>query len=263
MIHILDTSPDVTVEEAEFVRLLGYPPGRKLEGRVAGLAAWARAWYAEHGRPWVFVRSIEDLRVTAGEVALEGEVFIPARLRRLLFESDAHAVALAAVSAGPELEAESARLRALDRPDEYYVLDTLGSAIVEHLAMRIGARLCGLGEAQGVAVMPHDSPGFPGWDIGEQPRLLALTARPVGESRGMPGPLRALDSGALVPKKSLLAVYGLTRQVNARGRLSSLVPCDNCAMPRCRYRRRPYRAAFGAAGDVSAAGASARAPAPR
>jgi len=261
VIHILDTSPDVDVEEAEFVRLLGYPPGRELEGRVAELAAWARAWYAEHGRPWVFVCGTEDVRVRADEVAIEGVVFTPARLRSLLLQSDAHAVALAAVSAGPELEAESARLWALERPDEYYFLEILGSAVVEHLAMRTGARLCAWSEAQGMAVMPHDSPGYPGWDIGEQPRLLELTAR-RDDAIGLPGPLRALDSGALLPKKSLLAVYGLTPQADARGRLSSLVPCDNCSLPRCQYRRRPYRSARGAAEDVSGSGeASAVKPA--
>jgi hypothetical protein len=38
-----------------------------------------------------------------------------------------------------------------------------------------------------------------------------------------------------------VAVYGITRHQDARGRLTSMVPCDNCSLARCTYRRRPYR----------------------
>ena len=245
-----------------------HPPARvsarpRARGPRRGAGAlWARAWYAAHGRPWVFVRVTEALEAGERSFAIEGEPFTPSRLCGLLRQSQAHAVALAAVSAGADLEAEAARLWALERPDEYYFLEVFGSAVVEHLAMRTGARLCAWAEAQGMAVMPHDSPGYPGWDIGEQPRLLELVARRGEDAGGLPGPLRALESGALVPKKSLLAVYGLTRQADARGRLSSLVPCDHCSLPRCEYRRRPYRPAGGAADDASRADAAPRGPAP-
>ncbi len=140
------------------------------------------------------------------------------------------------MSAGEELEAESQRLWQEEKPDEYFFLEMYGSAVVEHLAMRTGARLCAWAEAQDMAVLPHDSPGYTGWDISEQARLLPVV---LGDMQP-PGPLRVLDSGALVPKKSLLAVYGLTRQVNAEGRLTSLVPCQQCTLARCQYRRRPY-----------------------
>ncbi len=111
-----------------------------------------------------------------------------------------------------------------------------GSAVVEHLAMRTGARLCAWAEAQEMAVLPHDSPGYAGWDISEQARLLPVV---LGEMQP-PGPLRVMESGALVPKKSLLAVYGVTRQADSEGRLTSMVPCEHCTLPRCQYRRRPY-----------------------
>jgi hypothetical protein len=47
----------------------------------------------------------------------------------------------------------------------------------------------------------------------------------------------------LRPKKSLLAVFALTRHVDRVSRLDTLVPCDRCAFPGCQYRRRPYRRA--------------------
>ena len=36
-----------------------------------------------------------------------------------------------------------------------------------------GARLCAWADAERVAVLPHYSPGYPDWDIDEQPRLLS------------------------------------------------------------------------------------------
>ena len=59
-------------------------------------------------------------------------------------------------------------------------------------------------------MLPHYSPGYPEWDIDEQPRLLELInrARPA-----TPMPLEVLESGMLRPKKSLLAVFGVTRHV--------------------------------------------------
>ena len=56
MIEIRDTSPNVDVQPAEYHRLLGYPRGGVPSERAIELAAWARNWYAQHGRPWVYAR---------------------------------------------------------------------------------------------------------------------------------------------------------------------------------------------------------------
>jgi hypothetical protein len=50
----------------------------------------------------------------------------------------------------------------------------------------------------------------------------------------------ALDSGALRPKKSLLAVFGVTRHVERLRPLTELVPCESCSYTPCQYRRAPY-----------------------
>jgi hypothetical protein len=53
----------------------------------------------------------------------------------------------------------------------------------------------------------------------------------------LPGPLEALDSGSLRPKKSQLAVFGITRDA-AHLRM---LPCENCSFGPCQFRRAPYR----------------------
>jgi hypothetical protein len=47
----------------------------------------------------------------------------------------------------------------------------------------------------------------------------------------------------LRPKKSLLAVFGLTRHTERVARLTNLIPCENCSYLPCQYRRAPYRKA--------------------
>ena len=50
-----------------------------------------------------------------------------------------------------------------------------------------------------------------------------------------------LDSGALRPKKSLIAVFGLTAHLDRLTHLRDLVPCERCSFTPCQYRRAPYR----------------------
>jgi hypothetical protein len=90
-------------------------------------------------------------------------------------------------------------------------------------------------------VLAHDGPGYAGWDVGEQPRLLSrLSAR---RRVDWPGPLDSLESGALRPKKSQLAVFGLAPRDSNEITRAALVPCHNCPAAGCQYRRAPYRLA--------------------
>ena len=237
--EIVDPAPDVDIDPAEYVRLLGYPRGHVLEGRALELAERARAWYRGHGRPWAYARLASALRVDEQAVRIDGAVFTGPQMRANLARAAADGGFVVAVSAGPEAEEEAQRLWRADRPDEYFFLEILASAVVEHLTTATGARLCAWGDEQGLAVLPHYSPGYPGWDIVEQDELLRL----VNRDGAIPGPVRVLSSGALWPKKSLLAIFGLTHRVDEVRRLTDLVPCENCSFRHCQYRRVPYRRA--------------------
>ena len=87
----------------EYARLLGYPPGKPLEGAVLVRAEQARAWYERNGRPRVFIRD-----------------------------------SVAAITAGAEVEESIARRWSEDRVDEAYFLDRFAAGVVEHLARSIG-----------------------------------------------------------------------------------------------------------------------------
>jgi hypothetical protein len=229
----IDAHPEVAVQSAEYQRLLGYPRGRVLEGRARELSDWAMAWYAEHGRPWVYAREAESAGTRGSGLEIEGVRFPSGLLQRRLEKAAASGAVLAAVSAGPELEQEAQRLWSEEKPDEYYFLEVLGSAVVERLVATTGACLCAWAEGREMAVLPHYSPGYAGWDVAQQSRLLGL----VNLAGKLPGRLEALESGALRPKKSLLAVFPLTRQTEGVRRLTELVACGNCTLSTCQFRR--------------------------
>ena len=239
LVELTGTPAGVDVPEAEYARLLGYPRGWVLEGRARELADWARAWYAIHGRPWFYARQAESLELSGDSISIDGVPFASKRVRGTLDQAEAHSVILAAVGAGPEAEEETRRRWESERPDEYFFLEIFASAVVEQLTMLAGARLCEWAEQHGMAVLPHYSPGYPDWDVGEQPRLLEL----LKQTREQPFPsaVEVFDSGMLQPKKTLLAVFGVTRHTERLSRLTDLVPCQSCSFGPCQYRRAPYQ----------------------
>jgi hypothetical protein len=240
-IELVSTHPDLNVLHEEYLRLLGYPRGWVLEGRALELANCARDWYSKNGRPWFYARQAENFEINGDSIHIDEVQFTSKRMQATLQQAEAHSVILVAVGAGPEAEAESRRLWEDEKPDEYFFLEIFSSAVVEHLATSTGARLCEWAEQHEMAVLPHYSPGYPEWDVAEQPRLLDLMKRT--RRQPFPSPVEVFDTGMLNPKKTLLAVFGLTRRTERLRRLTDLVPCENCSFGPCQFRRAPYRRA--------------------
>ena len=246
LLELLDTAPAIAVVEAEYRRLLGYPPGHAPEARSLELAAWARHWYADHGRPWFYLREV-DLQLADGALRLDGVDFKSPRLREHLLRTGSKRAMVLLVSAGRACEERAGRLWAEGKPDEYFFLEMFGSAVVEHLVATLSGRICALADSAGLEAVPHYSPGYTGWDVAEQVPLFGLIRDRM--SQPLPEPVEVLSSGMLRPKKSLLAVVGLAP---ATGRVvhSHQTPCEGCSFSPCNYRRSPYRHA---AADSSAA----------
>ena len=237
-LELSDPRPEVHVQEVEYRRLLGYPKDHELTGRALELAEWTGHWYAAHGRPWWFARQAA-LALENGQVLIESTAFDSSRLYENLLEAGAESVILVAVGAGAECETEARRLWEEGKPDEYFFLEVYGSAVVEALVVAASFRLCEWADGRRAAVLPHYSPGYPDWDIAEQGRLRDLIQ--LERRAELPSAIQVLASGMLQPKKSLLAVFGVTPHLDRVQRLTSLVPCTNCSLVGCRYRRAPYR----------------------
>lgn len=250
-IEVLDAHPEIHVQDAEYRRLLGYPPDHVPSERARELASWARRTFAEQGRPWVYLREAK-LQITEDALLLDGVAFHSRQLHQHLLQSGARRAVFAVVSAGRGCEEHARQLWQESKPDEYFFLETFGSAVVEHLVAVTSGRICDLAENEGLMAIPHYSPGYAGWDVVDQTKLFDLITR--GQTQLFPEKLEVLSSGMLRPKKSLLAVFGLTPRTPHALAAARLIPCENCSFSPCRYRRVPYRhAANSRAAVVSAA----------
>ena len=237
MFSFTEIQPRLNVLDAEYLRLLGFPPGHEVGERPRELADWARRWYAEHGRPWIFARSDEGLEIVDNNIYLGGTEFFSERLVAQLRAAKAHDAMLVAVSAGAECETYARECWEQGRPDEYFFLEMFGSAVVEYLVTHAAGRVCAWAEQNNMAVLPHYSPGYTGWPVSDQPKLWSV----MRNGASLPAELEVMESGMLRPKKSLLTVFGLTRHPEKVLPGSKLIPCENCSLPNCQYRRAPYR----------------------
>lgn len=172
--------PSIDVDEATFKRFLRFPPTREFEGAMAEAAQWAREWFVAHGKPWI--------------VALLADEAIRALTANRWPATTPLGVII--TSAGPEAEAHAGACFEADEPDRYYFLECYASAVVDQLLTRTRNAL---------GATRHYSPGYPEWGIEANPPLLAA----INGLVSLPGPLRTLDSGMLVPKKSQIAVFAL------------------------------------------------------
>ncbi len=237
MFSFTEIQPRLNVVEAEYLRLLGFPAGHELGERPRELSDWARRWYAEHGRPWIFARSAEGLETLDDKINLGGAEFASERMSTQLRAAKAHDAMLVAVSAGAECENYARECWQQGRPDEYFFLEMYGSAVVEYLVRHAAGRVCAWAEQNNMAVLPHYSPGYTGWPVSDQPKLWNV----MRNGASLPAELEVMESGMLRPKKSLLTVFGLTRHPEKVLPGSKLIPCENCSLPNCQYRRAPYR----------------------
>jgi hypothetical protein len=237
MFELIDTHPDSNAQESEYKRLLGFPGDYVLEGRARELANKTRQWYAQNGRPWVYARQIEGLELAGERLHVNGAVFSSRQLHDNFNAARVHSAMLTAVSAGRECEEKALELWQEGKPDEYFFMEMYGSAVVEHLVALASGRICGWADQQGMVALPHYSPGYSGWDMADQPILWKLI-RQIND-RGFPGELQVMDTGMLRPKKSLLALFGLTRHLDKVRASAKMVPCENCSLAGCQYRRAP------------------------
>lgn len=228
-----ETNLHPVVRLAEFKRLLRLPLDYEFEDELAGHVGWVQSWFAAHGRPWLSAVAVERCEADGDDVRLDGVTVHSRELARRFRQ--ARAAIVVAASAGPEAEAEAAVRWAADEPDRYYFMESYASAIVEALIAEARARLCAWADTQGRVLLPHYSPGYHGWSVGDQAKVFSLFPPAV-----VAGPLEVMDSGMLRPKKSQLAVFALAAAGDAAGEPDDLVPCKYCPHLKCDFRRKAY-----------------------
>ena len=222
------------VSDKEFARHLGYPDGAIPDGSSREVAERARQWFLSHTRPWYASRVVGIERIGDLTVTLEtGTQFECGVLADRLRGSRSHSVLAMAVSVGPEVDAEIKCCWEDGRPDDSYALNAYAAAATEQLLLEAGKILCAQIEQEGDTLLQHYSPGYTGWDVGEQALVMSLL-----KSTHQNLHLNLLESGLLTPQKSMLAVIGITSHLELVP--PSLIPCTTCSLADCAIRRLPF-----------------------
>ncbi len=223
------------VGDREFRRLMGLPRAVHLPEGVLHSMRGARQWYSIHGDPFVATRRVEVAAIGAASVTLATGAALPGRaIASLLSAQDSHAVVAVAVSAGPRVAAEATRSWVADRPDAGYALDRFAAAVAEGLLRHAFTRLCESLLPAREQLTRHLSPGCGHWDVAHQRDVMDVL---IGTRPSSLGPIDLLESGALKPQHSMLAVFGVTR--HARNRPPEAA-CRACDLDPCNFRRMPF-----------------------
>lgn len=109
-----------------------------------------------------------------------------------------------------------------------YILDTIGSVVVEKAMDVIQQRLSEAEESQGRKITNRLSPGYCGWHISEQHELFSLLPWNFCG-------IRLSESSLMLPLKSVSGIIGIGKKVK---RLE--YPCKICDKQKC-FRRRDGR----------------------
>lgn len=219
------------VEDAALNRFLGYPAGYAIEGQARALLQQTRAWFHAHARPWRATVETQLSVAREAEVLLEnGAVLRGPSLAERIGRSHARRAVVACVTLGEAVDERVDRAWAEDRPDRAFFLDAYASAAVAKLVRRVARAVRERARRRGLTALPHSSPGYDGWPLDDQRKLFDLL---VGM---LDGRLRLLDSGMLIPRKSLLGLFPLTAELDALPREALQASCRACSMPACSQR---------------------------
>ena len=226
------TSPPewrVRLDRAEVLRLLGMGRGQPPEGPVARVVDLMMEEGASLLEPRVAWRRARVLRIEPGRVVVEGNAAF--RTRRLVQALEgADEVVCFVATIGPALEDQVARLSSEGLWAEACVLDAVGSAAAEALAEEVYRDLGNELARRGRGTTLRFSPGYCDWPVEGQFDLFRVLGP---DAAGV----HLLDSGFMVPRKSVSAVFGVLAPGTAGRGPGAANPCAECAMEACPMRR--------------------------
>ena len=117
------------------------------------------------------------------------------------------AVEVFLVTIGPRLDQRVAELfEAMDGLEGLF-LDTAGWLALQSALGRIRIRLGAKARAEGYRLTRRAGPGYGDWSIEEQPALVNVLCK----GASLPG-IEVLDSGAILPEKTMTGMFGIHRE---------------------------------------------------
>lgn len=224
------------VRNKELIRLLG---GRKngrlswaIKSKVEGFTAGLRRFL----RPKVHYKIKPLARTTKTSIELEkGPVFRSRKIARTLTRCGQVVCFVATI--GRRLEDLIQDRFRSNRVSEAYILDALGSVLVEDVARQFHeymAKKCALRQEE---VTLRFSPGYCDWPLEEQRKLFSV----FNPSRLS---VRLSKSCLMEPRKSISGIFGIL-SLEENLHYTPYNPCTECGKRECNHRRAPYMGGTG------------------
>ena len=180
-----------------------YPDLAPVAPEVRATAAAMAAHALEIATPVAWLRRVAIRRTDGARIELDGgATMTSAALADAL--RDAVAAQLFLVTLGPRLDERVAELfNAMDGLEGLF-LDTAGWVVVQSALSAVRRRLGVQARAAGCRLSGRVGPGYLDWQLAEQPVLVRALAA-GGALHG----IEVLESGAILPEKTLTGLYGL------------------------------------------------------
>ena len=158
------------------------------------------------------------------EIEIEGIQFrIGKVIKKMLRNSEQYV--FFAVTAGDAIEIKARSLMGNNQFLEGYIVDMIGSGIVDSVADQVHGFFKNLANDRGMKATNRYSPGYCSWDVAEQQKLFSLL--PVGCCG-----ITLSESSLMTPIKSISGIIGMGTSVKYQD-----YSCEICPMKQCLYRK--------------------------
>ncbi len=216
------------VEDRELTRLLGSRKGRKLSPALKNKVIHLKEKTSRLIKPRVHFKKHKIQKISPGVVQLESDQRLKSpKLSRTMRGSQEIVCFVGTI--GKAIEKEINKLMKQKRLSEAYVLDAMGSVMVENLVEQFQSRLRKHYKAKNQAVGLPFSPGYCDWPVTEQKKLFQLIEpQQIG--------VELTESCLMKPRKSISGVVALFPGEKGQ-ELGDYNPCLACQKLDCTARR--------------------------
>lgn len=155
---------------------------------------------------------------------------VPLNIHRIIFHQikKAEKLAVFVCTAGPKIGEWSRQLMAEGDLMNGYIVDVVGSEIVEEAMDRIQATLGEEMKSKGFNISNRYSPGYCSWSVSEQHKLFSLL--PANFCN-----VRLTDTALMYPIKTVSGIIGIGKEIK-----HNAYTCQICDMQNCLYRNRKF-----------------------
>ena len=224
---LLDFSPEI--DRVQFARMFG---SRNFRGFSYALNEKIDLYKARLGKllsPQLNYRKYEIDSAESGILRLTGGVEFNSQKLARAMKPCVETVCLIA-TIGDGIEDEIDRLTAQNRLSDAFIIDTMGSLLVEGLVNQFQQEMHSRYQQEKRATSLRFSPGYCDWSIEEQKKIFDLFNNDFLD-------VELSDTCLMSPRKSVSGVFGISSQ-HSRTWVSTHNPCKECAKKDCTERRK-------------------------